>query len=64
MGVLVFVCVWVGGCVSVCLFVCVWGGGEIVEEGETYIQQQLHSERGENEERGRLVEETTAYRYT
>ena len=27
MGVLVFVCVWVGGCVSVCLFVCVWGGG-------------------------------------
>ena len=47
---------------------CVWGWGggggkEIVEEGETYIQQQLHSERGENEERGRLVEETTAYRY-
>ena len=37
--------------------VCVGGGGggsgkEIVEEGETYIQQQLHSERGENEERG------------
>ena len=64
MGVLVFVCVWVGGCVSVCLFVCLFvcGGGEI--EGETYIQQQLHSERGENEERGRLVEETTAYRYT
>ena len=45
------VCVWVSGCVSVCLFVC-GGGGEIVEEGETYIQQQLHSERGENEERG------------
>ena len=39
------------------------GGEEIVEEGETYIQQQLHSERGENEERGRLVKETTAYRY-
>ena len=60
---LVFVCL--------CMCVCVWGGGgggggrggkEIVEEGETYIQQQLHSERGENEERGRLVEETTAYR--
>ena len=48
------VCVWVSGCVSVCLCVCVGGGSgkEIVEEGETYIQQQLHSERGENEERG------------
>ena len=47
MGVLVFVCV--------CMCVWGWGGGggkEIVEEGETYIQQQLHSERGENEERG------------
>ena len=57
--VCVCVCVYVGGwvgafvclCVHVC--VCVWGGGggsgkEIVEEGET----QLHSERGENEERG------------
>ena len=51
MGVLVFVCVWVGGCVSVCLFVCLGGGGKEIE-GETYIQQQLHSERGENEERG------------
>ena len=59
----VCVCGWVGGWVSWCLFVCacvcvgcVCGGGgsgkEIVEEGETYIQQQLHSERGENEERG------------
>ena len=57
----VCVCVWVGGWVGVLVFVCVcvWGGGggggggeEIVEEGETYIQQQLHSERGENEERG------------
>ena len=28
------------------------GGEEIVEGGETYIQQQLHSERGDNEERG------------
>ena len=46
------VCGWVGALVFVCLFVCVWVGGEIVEEGETYIQQQLHSERGENEERG------------
>ena len=53
------VCMWVGGWVRlfvcVCMCVCVWGGGsgkEIVEEGETYIQQQLHSERGENEERG------------
>ena len=50
MGVLVFVCV--------CMCVCVGGGGgggggkKIVEEGETYIQQQLHSEIGENEERG------------
>ena len=62
----VCVCVWVGGwvgelvfvCVCMCVCgVCVWGGGgsgkEIVEEGETYIQQQLHSERGENEERGK-----------
>ena len=50
----VFVCVcgWVSGCVSVCLcvHVCVGGGGG-KEEGETYIQQQLHSERGENEVR-------------
>ena len=50
----VCVCGWVGVLVFVC--VCVWvggvGGEEIVEEGETYIQQQLHSERGENEERG------------
>ena len=47
MGVLVFVCL--------CMCVCGGGGGkEIVEEGETYIQQPLHSERGENEERGDL----------
>ena len=59
--VCVFVCVYVGGwvgafvclCVHVCVCVCGGGSGkEIVEEGETYIQQQLHSERGENEERG------------
>ena len=49
----VCVCGWVGVLVFVCVCVCVWvGGEEIVEGGETYIQQQLHSKRGENEERG------------
>ena len=57
MCVCVCVCVWVVGWVGelvfVCVCMCVCGSGkEIVEEGETYIQQQLHSERGENEERG------------
>ena len=60
MCVCVCVCVyvggWVGAFVCLCVHVCVCVGGgsgkEIVEEGETYIQQQLHSERGENEERG------------
>ena len=56
--VCVCVCGWVGELVFVCVCMCVCGvcvggaGEEIVEEGETYIQQQLHSERGENEERG------------
>ena len=45
---------------------CVWGAGgsgkEIVEEGETYSSS--YTAREERTKRGgRLVEETTAYRY-
>ena len=58
MGVLVFVCV--------CMCVWGWGGGggkEIVEEGETYIQHSYTAREERTKRGGRLVEETTAYRY-